>query len=709
MLELLAPAGDLKSFYSAINSGADAVYLGLANFNARMKAENFNSSNIRDIVRYAHFYGAKVYVTLNTIIIDSEFEQMLKMVEEAYLAKVDAFIVQDIGICSVLIKKFPNIVLHASTQMGIHNLYGAKVAEKFGIKRVVLSRETKLEDIRLIRQNTNLEIEYFIQGALCIAFSGNCYLSSYEQRASGNRGECKQLCRLPYETIVDGKKKTEYLLSARDLSLKDNLKDLIDAGVTSFKIEGRMRREGYVAQAVSVYRSILDDINSNVKHDGNSDNESLKLAFNRGDYLSRAYLDEKIINAVEPRYNNHIGINIGKVINVKPFKEELYEVTITSKHKLVKGDGIKFFSFGKEIASIGIGDPQQVGEGKYKFVTKTKCEKDWDVSLTLDFAKEDVLLNKNRLLSIDCEIIGKIGMPLKMIARYNNIVVNMDGDIVEEAKNAPVSKDDILTQISKVQDEGFVVNNAKIDIDNIFVPKSKINGLRRSIIEELKEKIISNNEQFNTNVLDYTISFDGNKNRSINKYTLINEKEIVSVVKPILSPIVYCESSINKIISNYQLDGAELILQLPNIADHNDLVVIEKLLSKFKQIKTLLIENIYGLYFISKGYKIIIGEGLNIANSYAVKELSDLGVLEFSLTKEYFAKDKINNVLVEKVAIIDNEIPLMTFANCFVQTIFGGDCGKCKYKDDIVIKRENHKYLLKRVVVSRCYFRLYNY
>ena len=188
MTELLAPAGDIKSFDAALNCGADAIYLGLGNFNARMKAQNFDATTLSDAVKRAHFFGAKVYVTINTILQNREFNSLLSLVKTAIDAKVDAFIVQDLGVVKLLRSCFDGIVLHASTQMGVHNLYGAKLLEEMGISRVVLSRETTLDDIKAIRRGTGLEIECFVQGALCVAFSGECYLSSVEQGASGNRG-----------------------------------------------------------------------------------------------------------------------------------------------------------------------------------------------------------------------------------------------------------------------------------------------------------------------------------------------------------------------------------------------------------------------------------------------------------------------------------------------------------------------------------------
>ncbi|MEG1663387.1 MAG: peptidase U32 family protein, partial [Clostridia bacterium] len=264
-IELLAPAGDIDSFYSAVNNGANAVYLGLSGFNARLKADNFDGENLIKCVKYAHFFGVKVYVTVNTLVKNSEIVDLIALVEAAVDAHVDAFIVQDLGVAKILTECFPHIVLHASTQCGIHNADGAKIAEKLGFKRIVLSRETKLDDIKAIKATTDLELEFFVQGALCVSFSGNCYMSAVEASASGNRGLCKQLCRMQYDAVKETKDsqkllKSGYLLSARDLCLIDSLKELLDAGISSFKIEGRMKRAGYVGEVVKIYRDAVDEI-----------------------------------------------------------------------------------------------------------------------------------------------------------------------------------------------------------------------------------------------------------------------------------------------------------------------------------------------------------------------------------------------------------------------------------------------------------------
>jgi len=252
-IELLAPAGSFDSLRAAIASGANAVYLGLNKFSARAKAANFDIENIAQTLEYAHLFGVKVYVAMNTLMYQNELEAALKMVEKLHTLKVDALIVQDLGFVSLLKERLPNLVLHASTQMGIHNLEGALAAKRMGIKRVILSRETTLKDIKNIRAGCDVELEYFVHGALCVGFSGNCYLCSVLMRQSGNRGRCLQLCRKRFEY----KGRSGYWLSTKDLMLAKRVKELVEAGVTSFKIEGRMRRPKYVEEVVKVYRDVL--------------------------------------------------------------------------------------------------------------------------------------------------------------------------------------------------------------------------------------------------------------------------------------------------------------------------------------------------------------------------------------------------------------------------------------------------------------------
>ena len=720
MLELLAPAGDTEAFDVAIESGADAVYLGLDNFNARMKAQNFDCVGIADVVSRAHFYGVKVYVTVNTILQNDEFSDLISLVKAAVDAKVDAFLVQDLGVCKVLKECFEGIVLHASTQLGVHNLLGAKMCEEAGFSRVVLSRETKLEDIKEIKQNTNLEIEYFVQGALCVAFSGNCYLSSKEQGASGNRGLCKQLCRLPYRAEVGGKTYDGYLLSARDLCLYSSIKQLAEAGVCSFKIEGRLRRKGYVACAVQAYRKAIDEA-ENGKNPVLDDKTKtmLKIAFSRGEYLERAYLDDGTPKVIEKRFNNHTGIKIGAVRSVKDFgKDGLFEITVATKYPLEKGDGLKFFDGDKEKASLGIGEAKPCGSGAYSFVTKTKVKVGWQVNLILDAKADEELLRTKRYVPIKLEVEAMEGQPLAIKATYEKgdckcEVQKRTEQVLEKAKNAPMSANDVAAACSKVGDSGFCVTTCRVNTDGVFVAKSVVNALRREVLAELKEKIILANAPekvaFDKDKADELLSvLDDVKEVEAKQVRVVKSEKIKSVLLRanetfLLKPDVYSAQSIQRTLDLLDLSVDNVVLDLPILANGKDLKVLEKAVAE-SGIKRLASENIYGLYFAKQGYEVIAGEGHNIANVFAVREAKALGASAYIPSCEY--KDFPACDDVERIAA-DEDIPLMTFAHCPYKTIFECECKDCAYKPDLVLEREKRKYVVRRVRLSSCRFELY--
>lgn len=706
----------MTAFEVALMSGADAVYLGLDDFNARMKAQNFTSENIADVVKRAHFYGAKVYVTINTILQNKEFTRLISLVKSAVCAKVDAFLVQDLGMCKVLKDCFPDICLHASTQMGVHNLYGAQVAKELGVSRVVLSRETKLEDIKAIKENTDLEIEYFVQGALCIAFSGNCYLSSVEQGASGNRGLCKQMCRLSYKAKAGKDEDGGYLFSARDLCLAKSVNQLARAGVCSFKIEGRLRREGYVATAVQTYRKAVDFASRDRDYiPSKSEMRNLKVAYSRGEYLERAYLDDGTPFVVEKRFNNHTGVKIGYVKSVKEFKDGLFEIFIVSDKELEKGDGLKFFDKDVEKASLGVGQASKVSNGVYSVISKTKAKPGWQVNLICDAERDKIALSEKRYVPIDVAVCAKAGKPLEMTASattHNGVVsVTKAAATLEKAQNAPTDANDISASCSKTADSGFSVRECVVDTDGVFAPKSVINALRRDVLCALKEEIINANSPkkvgINQEKIDEYLAMEF-ENVKAARLFVARENEYGDFAKKgektAIYPSVYSATAVKRLLDEYDLDESEVALGLPIIANGKDIAAIEKLLADMPKIKTLVSHNVYGLYFARKGYEIVAGQGHNIANRYAVLAAEQLGAHAYESSLEYrdfAAHDTIKRYAPSK------DIALMTFAHCPYKTIYGNDCKNCRYKGDISVSREKRSYVIKRTRVAGCYFGLY--
>lgn len=705
MIEILAPAGDENSFNVALNSGADAIYLGLGKFNARQKANNFNKENLTKCVRRAHLFNVKVYLTVNTLINNDEILPFISLIKDAISAKVDAFIVQDLGASYLLKKYFKNIVLHASTQMGVHNLSGALVLEKLGFKRVVLSRETSLQDIIDIKKNTNLEIEYFVQGALCVAFSGNCYISSLLNNKSGNRGECLQLCRLKYSSFEKDKFLNEgYLLSTTDLCLLSRLKELIDAGVTSFKIEGRLKRESYIAQTVKSYKNAILNLD---KIDINEEENKLKKIFNRGNFNRGYYLENKKLNFINYNFPNHRGEKIGIVINVSNFKN-IYKIELNINKKIDSGCGIKFVYDGEEL-SIGVGNIQMLKNGNYLIYSSCKPKINSEVYLTLDKNYEDNLIKNKRKLEINIKFTSHIGQKPILVVNYNNIEIKEEADIIiEKAKNFSCSIESVINSLNKLNDTVFVAKNFDIDIEDVFLPVSVLNNLRRSAISKLEEKILLNNivnVEFDENI-DNLVKNELN-NININKfncdYKIVDENILLNQYDKniIFAPTIYN----NNIFSNFfnevkNKNLTNLYLYIPPILKFNEINLINNLLSSYN-FKGVYINNISGLNF-ANNKEIIASYMLNITNLFALKNLLNLGVKFICNSIEYFAS-KISNC-----SVIGN-IALMNYCHCPYQVNYNSTCNSCSFNNKLKYKLNKNVFDIRRTKIVCCYFEmLYN-
>ena len=338
-IELLSPAGDFECIKAAVQNGADSVYFGANLFSARAFANNFNLEELKQAIEYAKIRGVKTNLTLNILIKEDEFEDAIFLATKAYEFGIDAIIVQDLGLAEKLIEMFPDLPIHASTQMTIHNLNGAIQLEKMGFKRIVLARELSINEIDYICKNTNLEIECFIHGALCISYSGQCLFSSMIGGRSGNRGKCAGPCRLPYELLQDDKKiDSGYLLSTRDLCGLEYIPSLIDAGVNCLKIEGRMKSPEYVATVTRIYRKYIDLASSNNPYiiDEN-DKKELMQVFNRGMYCSGHFENTPNKNLVFKEKPNNMGLFLGIV---EKYNKNKGYISLKLKEQINIGDTI---------------------------------------------------------------------------------------------------------------------------------------------------------------------------------------------------------------------------------------------------------------------------------------------------------------------------------------------------------------------------------
>ncbi len=470
--ELLAPAGDLDCVRAALACGADAVYLGAGNFHARAKV-GFGPEELREAVRLAKLYGAEIYLTLNTLVADEEVEQALQTADLAVEAGVRALIVQDLGLALLFRRRYPEIELHASTQMGIHNVQGARMLRELGFQRVILARETPISEIRKICRE--IETEVFVQGALCVSFSGNCYLSSSIFSASGNRGKCLQPCRKKY-LLKQGNRplKEGYLLSMSDLCLLDRLEELKEAGVRSLKIEGRLRRKEYVAGAVTAYRRALD---------GRPDPEAateLKKLFNRGDFTLGHAFSAETNDLISADIQGHKGIFWARI-------ERTEGQRLICSRRGFPGDGFKVFrKRGEALAEVGSAVCEKDGE-----LAGSRGLKPGDLLfLTSDQRQlEDLRQFPKPAVDLRCRLTAGRPAELELSVRAGSgkVTIQTKGAPVQPATGTGLTEEQVRAQLCKLNDTLFQPGAVRIDMEaGLFLPVSALNALRRQGVGQLE-------------------------------------------------------------------------------------------------------------------------------------------------------------------------------------------------------------------------------
>ena len=485
-VELLAPAKDINCAMTAINCGADAVYIGAMDFGARKKAGN-SLSDIKKIVDYAHLFNVKIYVTVNTVLYDDELSAAEKLIKDLYEAGVDALIIQDLGILKL---NLPPIELHASTQCHNINIDKIKFLQSFNIKRFVLPRELSLEEISAVKEQTGAELEFFIHGALCVSYSGQCYLSHSIGGRSANRGECAQPCRNKYSLIDDKGNyliKDKYLLSLKDFCLIDELENLMKSGVYSFKIEGRLKDEDYVKTVVSAYRQKIEKLPCMQNaSDGIiiSDFEpDLSKVFNRGFTTYNIGFDN--INSIDTPKNK--GEFVGKVKAV--FKNG-FEIILNKNSSINQNDGLCAFIEGDLKGST----VTKIQGNKIFLLSNLNLKTGDKIYKNLDYEYQKYSKNtpvQRKLPILVSAYFGKEKITFAAKTNKYKAEITVDNSF-ESAKNE--QNENIKKQFSKSGDTVFVVED--VDIKGIapFIPVSKLNELRRELFEKLKESILKNYE-----------------------------------------------------------------------------------------------------------------------------------------------------------------------------------------------------------------------
>lgn len=691
-VELLAPAGNIDAAYAAIKNGCDAIYLAGPSFGARAYANNFSLEEIKEIIRYAHIIDKKVYITVNTLLLEREIEDAIVFIDYIYENDCDAVIVQDLGLAEIIKKRYSDLEIHASTQMNIHTVDDAKKLKELGFNRIILARETSIDVIKEIKEKVDIELEVFVHGALCVCYSGNCYFSSLVGKRSGNRGRCAQPCRKEYMLINrnDSKQKWKYYLSPKDLCTIEEIEKLKEAGVNSFKIEGRMKRAEYVAQVVKTYRKALlgDKING-------QDIRDLKLAFNR-EFTKGFVLNETNNNYSNLNFQNHQGVLVGRVVSTYQNK-----VNIKLYDNLSIGDSIRIVGKNSDAVTINnmyVNNKLVKTALKESLVTIKVHEKDLNnanVYLTTsfnqvnnlknDFSRQVKIFINGRCYLDDDYLVFEVSDGNNVIQEKSTIKTeNSDKDFSER----------IFEQLNKTNDSNYIFNELLIFVKNRFIPIKEINRIRRCVLNKLDEKRAKRHN-----------------NRLINQYTFKKIKidkiscEVTVKVTTETQLKAAIEEKINIIyVDNFKLyekykENNNIIYMLPRVNANE--YINNSLVSTISKVK----DNYGSVY-------------MNVVNSYSAYKLFSLGIkcvglsIELSETeiKELLAsfREKFSDVLNFEMMVY-GYYELMISKYCPLQKELKLECKNCNscIKDNYyLVDKMGYKFLITKG--EGCYTKILN-
>lgn len=682
MKELLVPVGNMDSLKAAVMNGADAIYLGGKRFGARAFAGNFNDEEMISAIHFAHLYGVKIYVTVNTVVFESELEDVYNYCLFLHKTGVDALIVQDLGLMSLLKRRLPNLEIHASTQ--VHNVSesGLRILEDLNVKRVVFARELSLATIDSYK--TSMEKEIFIHGALCVSYSGECLFSSVLLGRSGNRGECAQVCRLPYKLLENDevvKTDSKYLLSTKDLKTVSKFKEIMDSSVKSLKIEGRMKSPEYVACVTRLYRNLIDYYYGKDDLRISEYEEDLKVIFNRQytyGYLFNATNDE-IINI---HTSNHVGVHLGKV-----FKVTNKYIYIKLDSQLNQGDGIRInetndgmivnFLYDESLKLTSVCKNIAVIDNKIKASVGDSVNKTSDITVINKYRELPV-----RKVDIDVTFTHSGNHATLEITDGIN-VVKKEADIVFPSKNISIKKEDIIKQLSKLGNTPFKIANISIgEFESKFINIKDLNAIRRNAVEELifirensKKEVIQrkDNEEMHKNSLEEKLTLS----------VLVRDEE------QLLKCLTYFDRIyvIDRNLYNLYKDNPKIYYRGSRIYEKTN-------------IKNTLATELGEIYDGAK----ISDYFLNITNHETLDYLSkyvDINTLSIELEDDNIERImKHNNYNVEM--LLYSTFELMITKYCPVNKVVNKDtiCTKCMKNEYKLVDRNGSKYPIKTDVLN---------
>lgn len=690
--ELLAPAGDMAALRAAVSAGANAVYLGYAEFSARAKAKNFDKEELKTAINYAHLRDVKIYVTFNILIADFEIKRAMESVKMLYEIGVDALILQDIGIASEIRKNFPDFEVHASTQMAVNNFYGAKFLKEMGFSRVVLARETPLFELEKIKE-LGIDVETFIHGALCVCYSGECLMSSMIGGKSGNRGECAQACRKSYEIIDFDKNKVGkrlYYISPKDLNTLDDVAKIINAGGYSLKIEGRMKNPEYVYTVVASYKKSLED---KLTLEDKKDTEQV---FNRGftKGLFNGDFGSDFISSDRP---DNRGVEVGKVLEVSKnsakviFDEDVFE-----------GDGLEFISnsgrFGMRSKDFYKSNTLHEINLFKSPIIRSKVNRTYSKKLYEKVDRKIENTDYRRDLYAEAKI--KIGEKPFIYVKSGNLEASYELDrFVEVAKKSGLEKDRVIENISKTGDSIFQVKNIELDLDdNAFLPISAINELRREATKILENKILDNsiNRIEVENNLESKNFGEQNKDKRSKIKVFFNKfKDLEKSSLKDIDEVIIRAKDLQKFNERYK--DREISIFLDKFYSYNELENLREYILKNENVRGIWANNLSEYYIFKDDDIEINGDiGLNVFNKLTSDFFKDLGFKSLTLSPELNSSQIqkiINKNDVEINVISYGRLPVMTMKHCPFSVIKNcrdeKSCPSCKYKNYLLRDEKN--------------------
>ena len=493
-VELLSPCGNFDCVKAAVNAGADAVYLGGRSFGARAYASNFDNAELEQVCDLCHCYGVRVYVTVNTLYKDGEFAELIPFIDALYTMGVDGLIMQDLGAIRLVRTCWPDLPVHASTQLTANSLEDVKALEALGLTTAVLSRELNLKEIAYIAANTSLRIETFIHGALCVSYSGQCLMSSVLGNRSGNRGKCAQNCRLNYE-LTEGHRITAAgrLLSTKDICTLQLLPELVNAGAASLKIEGRMKSPEYVAGVTGIYRKYLDLISAGAPYRvGQQDILTLQQLFNRGAFSEGYLRTHSGMDMMCPNHPKHWGVPAGKVLSYDR-KNQL--AAIRFGKDMVPGDGIEIRTKDEEGVGSYLNKGAESGQ-TLRISIRGDIQANQAVYQTYDKRLMDALKPRyetvTRKVPLEAMAVLHADEPMTLELTAGGVTVCAGGEVPAAAMNQPLTAESVSAQIGKLGGTIFEAEKISTDLESgLYLNKSSLNSLKNSAANLLKEKLIS--------------------------------------------------------------------------------------------------------------------------------------------------------------------------------------------------------------------------